>query len=66
MVIQHHAEEARDQDLERKGGASQNKDRKIVAAWNPEICRHGIPPEVDLDHRPSSRGRSGAMLTEIP
>jgi hypothetical protein len=32
VVIQHHAEEARDQDLERQGGASQHENRKVVAA----------------------------------
>ena len=34
MVIQHHAEEARDQDLVGQRGGGQHENREIMAAWN--------------------------------
>ena len=42
MIIQHHAEETRDQYLVEQRGEGQYEDREIIAAWNSGECLQDI------------------------
>ena len=52
VVIQHHAEEARDQDLVGKRGRRQHEDRDVVTALNVRAALQDAAPEKNLPDAP--------------
>jgi hypothetical protein len=64
MVIQHDAEKARYQDLKGECGGSQDKNREVIAAWNPGNCPQDICPQWKLAI--GAIGPFRPTLNEIP